>query len=67
MKYRLTPFHLASLIFLFEGIRYSIIIAKDLHGAELGGLLPFIYFGFFLETLVIDLLIQLIALMARIC
>lgn len=60
MKYRLTPFHLVSLIFLFQGIRDSIIVAKAGDKAELGALLPFIYFSLFLGTLLFDLLIQFI-------
>ncbi|NBP67372.1 MAG: hypothetical protein EBU52_01375 [Cytophagia bacterium] len=60
MKYRLTPFHLVSLYFLYEVVAGFILNARLGDKAELGALLPFIYLVFFLGTILCDLLIQLI-------
>jgi hypothetical protein len=58
MRYRLTPFHLASLYFLYETVYCSIIWARDGDKVELGALFPFIYFGLLIMTLLVDLLVQ---------
>lgn len=58
MKYKPSPFHLAAIYFLYETIRYSLMWAKMGDRIELGALAPFIYFGLFTCTLLVDLGIQ---------
>ena len=60
MKYRPTPFHIASLWFLYETVIGFRLNARLGDKAELGALLPFIYLGLFLGTLLCDLVIQFI-------
>lgn len=60
LKYRLTPFHFASLGFLYVMVKEIEINSRLGDRAELGALLPFIYFFMFLATLVIDLVIQFV-------
>ena len=60
MKYRLTPFHLVSLWFLYEVVIGFILNARLGDKAELGALLPFIYLGLFLGTILCDFVIQFI-------
>jgi len=60
MKYRPSPFHLVSIWFLYDVVNGFRLNAKLGDKAELGALLPFIYLGFFLATLLLDLVIQFI-------
>ncbi len=60
MKYRVTPFHFVSLWFLYEMVIDVKINARLGDKAELGGLFPFIDFGLFLGSLLIDFVIQFI-------
>lgn len=60
MKYRPTPFHFLSLWFLYEMIIGVRLNAKLGDKAELGAILPFIYLGLFLGTLLCDFVIQFI-------
>jgi hypothetical protein len=60
IKYRLTPFHLVSLWFLYQVVFGFILNAGLGNKAELGALMPFIYLGFFLGTLLCDFVIQFI-------
>ncbi len=59
MKYRLTPFNLASLYFFYETVHLIVITIKLGDRADLGWLFLFYYFGIFLAIIFIDYLIQL--------
>ncbi len=58
MKYRLTPFHIGSLYFLFETIISVIDLIKLGSKSDLGSLFVFYYLGIFLAIIVIDFLMQ---------
>jgi hypothetical protein len=60
IKYRLTPFHFISLWFLYKVIVGFTVLAKVGDRAELGALLPFMYLGLFLGTLLLDVVMQFI-------
>lgn len=59
MNYRPTPFNLASIYFLYETVRLSVITVKLGDRADLGSLFIFYYLGIFLAIIFIDYLIQL--------
>lgn len=59
MKYRPTPFNLASLYFLFETVRLVVTTIKLGDRADLGSLFFLYYLGTFLAIVFIDFLVQL--------
>ena len=60
MKYRLTPFHVVALWFLYEVVIEFMINIRLGDKAELGALFPYIYLGLFFGTLLLDLIVQFI-------
>jgi hypothetical protein len=64
MRYRFTSFHILAAFSLAFGI-YEYREIDDWDKAELGALLPFIYFGFCLMTMLSDLVIQVLVSFLR--